>query len=128
MKIKFSSLLCLVLVCFSLVSCGDGEPKRPIDYSGSEWGCSVANISFSVSHDNNIVDATMVDTSGETIDISLIFSDINEGKVSITNADATETYLSGKCSYGKDSFTVTVTDIYNTGLKISSTRLTFERK
>ena len=128
MKIKFISLLCFVFLCFSLVGCGDSEPKRPIDYPESEWGCNVANISFSVSQESKIVDAKMVDKNGEVIDISLVFSDIDEGKVSITNADETETYLSGTCSYAKDKCTVTVTDIYNADLEVSSTRLVFERK
>lgn len=128
MKIKVVSLLCLVFMCFSLVACGANEPKRPIDYPDSKWTCSIADISFSVSEECKITNATMVNKNGETIEISLVFSEISEGKVSITNADGTETYLSGTCSYEKDKFTVTVTDIYNTDLEISSTRLAFERQ
>ncbi len=127
MKIKIISLLCVAILCFSLVSCGDGELKRPIDYPDSKWTCSVADISFSVSQDCKITNATMVNKNGEIIDISLAFSEMSDGKVSITNADGSETYLSGTCSYEEDKLTVMVTDIYNTDLEITSTRLTFER-
>ena len=127
MKIRIISLLCLVFMCISLVACGDNEVKRPVDYPDSKWTCSVANISFSVSQDCKVTDATMVNKNGETIDISLVFTEMDEGKVSITNPDGSETYISGTCSYEKDKFTVMVTDIYNTDLEITSTRLTFER-
>ena len=127
MKIKIISLLFVALMCFSLVGCGDNEPKRPIDYPDSKWTCNVANISFSVSQDCKITDATMVNKNGETIDISLVFTEMDEGKASITNAVGTETYISGTCIYGEDKFTVIIADIYNTDLEITSTRLIFER-
>lgn len=127
MKIKTLALLLVALLCFSLTACGDSEPKRPIDYHDSIWTCDVASIAFSVSDDGKITDATMVDKNGETISISLVFTDISEGKVSITNADETETYLSGTCTYGDDMFSIFVTDIYNPDLGISSTRLAFNR-
>ena len=127
MKIKNIALLLFVLMFVCLTACGSGEVKRPIDYPDSKWTCSVANISFSVSQDCKVTDTTMVNKNGETIDISLVFTEMDEGKVSITNADGSETYLSGTCSYENDKFTVMVTDIYNADLDITSTRLIFER-
>lgn len=125
MNIKIRSLLCVALLCFLLVGCGDNNVKRPVDCPDSKWTCSSANITFSVSQDGKVTDATMVNKNGETVDISLVFT--NEDKVSITNADGTETYITGTFSYEKDMFSVMVTDIYNPELEISSTRLVFKR-
>lgn len=127
MKIKTAVLLLVVLLFYSLTACGESEPKCPIDYPNSKWTCDVASITFSVSDDGKVTDATMVDKNGETILISIVFTDAEEGKVSITNADETETYLSGTCTYDEDLFSIFVTDIYNPDLDISSTRLTFNR-
>ena len=127
MKIRIIALLCLAIMCISFVSCGDNDLKLPVDYPDSKWTCDVANISFSVSSDCKVTNGTMVNKNGETINISLVFTEMDEGKVSITNADGSEIYLSGTCSYDTDKFTVTVTDIYNTALEITSTRLIFER-
>ena len=127
MKIKTIALFLVALLCFSLTACGDSESKRPIDYPDSKWNCEVASITFSVTDEGKVTDATMVDKNGETVSISIVFTDIEEGKVSITNADETETYLSGTCTYNKDMFSIFVTDIYNSDLDISSTRLIFKR-
>ena len=127
MKIKTIALLLVALLCFSLTACGESEAKRPLDYPNSKWTCDVASITFSVSDDAKITDATMVDKNGETISISVVFTDVEEGKVSITNAYETETYLSGTCTYDEDLFSIFVTDIYNPDIDISSTRLTFNR-
>ena len=89
---------------------------------------AVDGISFSVSEDGKVTNAVMTDKNGEKIDISLVFSDMSEGKVSITNADGSEIYISGTCTYEKDKFTVMVTDIYNNELDISSNRLIFNKK
>lgn len=126
MKIRIIALFCLAIMCISFVGCSD-DIKLPVDYPDSKWTCSVADISFSVSQDRKVTDATMVNKNGETIDISLVFTEMDEGKVSITNADESEVYLSGTCSYDADGFTVKVTDIYNTDLEITSTKLVFER-
>ena len=126
MKIKIVALLCLLFTCFSLVACGGA--KSPIDQADSKWTCDVAEITFTVTKDCKVTDAIMVNKNGEKIDISIVFPEDDEGKVSITNPDGTETYVTGTCSYEKDKFTVTVTDIYNTDLEITSTRLTFERQ
>lgn len=69
----------------------------------------------------------MLDKNGETISISLVFTDMEDGKVSITNADETETYLTGTCTYDKDMFSIFVTDIFNPDINITTIRLTFER-
>ena len=127
MKIKTIALILIALLCFSLTACGDSNAKRPIDYPNSKWACDVASITFSVSDNGKVTDATMVDKNGETILISIVFTDVEEGKVSLTNADETETYLSGTCTYGEDLFSIFVTDIYNPDIDISSTRLTFNR-
>lgn len=126
MKVKILPLVLVVLFCIGLVACSE-EPMRPIDYPDTTWQCNDENIKFSVSDDGKITNATMLDKNGETVSISLVFTDINEGKVSITNADETETYLSGTCTYGKDMFSIFITDIYNSEFGISSTRLTFNR-
>lgn len=125
MKTRIISFLLLIVFCLCLTACG--EAKRPIDYPDTTWTCDVANITFSVSDDSDVTNATMIDKNGETITISLVFTDMEEGKVSITNADETEVYLTGTCTYDNDMFSVFVTDIYNPDLDISSTRLTFNR-
>ena len=126
MKIKIFSLFLIVFCCIGFVACGD-EPMRPIDYPNTTWQCKDENIKFSVSADGKITDATMLDKNGNTISISLVFTDMEDGKVSITNIDETETYLSGTCTYGKDMFSIFVTDKFNPDISITSTRLTFER-
>lgn len=125
MKFKKFTALIVLLFCLCLTACGDA--KRPIDYPDSTWTCASENIAFSVSEDGKITNATILDKNGEIVPISLVFTDINEGKVSITNTDETETYISGTCTYGSDIFSIFVTDIYNPDLNISSTRLAFER-
>ena len=126
MKVRIFILFLLVFICcISLTSCG--ESKRPIDYPNTTWTCESDNIKFSVSKDGKITDATMVNANGETVSISLVFTDVDDGKVSITNSDGEETYFSGNCTYGKDMFSVFVTDIYSPNVQFSSTRLTFER-
>ncbi|MBE6692198.1 MAG: hypothetical protein E7586_02545 [Ruminococcaceae bacterium] len=127
MKIKTIALLLVAVLCFSLTACGESEAKRPIDYPNSKWSCDVASITFSVSDDGKIIDATMVDKDDNTLPISIVFSDTDENKVTITNADETETYLSGTFTSSKDKFVITVTDIYNTNLSISSRSLIFKR-
>lgn len=126
MKIKIFSLFLIVFCCIGLVACGD-EPMRPIDYPNTTWQSNDGNIKFSVSADGKITDATMLDKNGGTIAISLVFTDMEDGKVSITNIDETETYLSGTCTYGKDMFSIFVTDIFNPDISITTTRLTFNR-
>lgn len=126
MKIKIFSLFLIVFCCIGFVACGD-EPMRPIDYPNTTWQCKDENIKFSVSADGKITDATMLDKNGKTISISLVFTDMEDGKVSITNIDETETYLSGTCTYDKDMFSIFVTDKFNPDISITSTRLTFER-
>lgn len=126
MKVRIFILFLLVVICcISLTSCG--ESKRPIDYPDTTWTCESDNIKFSVSKDGKITDATMVNVSGKTVSISLVFADIDESKVSIISADGQKTYFSGNCTYGKDMFSIFVTDIYSSDIKFGSTRLTFKR-
>ncbi|MBR5286019.1 MAG: hypothetical protein IKU30_03895 [Clostridia bacterium] len=69
----------------------------------------------------------MLNKYDEAIAISLVFADMESGKVSITNADRTEIYLSGTCTYGNDTFSIFLTDIFSSDIDITTTRLTFER-
>ena len=126
MNIKIRSLLCVALLCFLLVGCGDNNVKRPVDCPDSKWTCSSANITFSVSQGGKVTDATMVNKNGETVDISLVFTD--EDKVSITNADGTETYITGTFSCDKKEFTIMIEEIFNPDLKNVAKRLLFERQ
>ena len=126
MKTKFFAVFFITILCFSLAACDDA--KRPIDRPDTKWICESDGISFLVSEDGKITNAVMTDKNGEKIDISLVFSDMSEGKVSITNADGSEIYISGTCTYEKDKFTVTVTDIYNTNISVSSPMLIFNKK
>ncbi len=125
MKLKAISLLLMLAICLCLSACG-GE-KRPIDYPGTTWTCQGQNIKFSVTEDGKITDAAMVDKNGETVDILLVFSDVSEGTASITSPDGSETYLSGTCTYGKDSFNISITDVYNTDFEHLPLVLQFKR-
>lgn len=125
MKIKRVALIVLSVICLCLVACG--EAKRPIDYPNTSWTCESANITFSVSEDGKITNASLIDKNGNTVSISLVFSEISEAKVSITSPDESEVYLLGTCTYDSDSFSVFVTDIYNSDINVASTRLTFKR-
>lgn len=125
MKLKAISLLLMLAICLCLPACGD--EKRPIDYPGTTWICQAQDIKFSVTDDGKITDATMVDKNGETVDILLVFSDVSEGTVSITSPDGSETYLSGTCTYGKDSFNISITDVYNTDFEHLPLVLQFKR-
>ncbi len=125
MKTKIAAIFFSILFCLCLTACK--EVKRPVDYPNSTWICDIADISFTVSKDGKIENATMLAKNGETIPISLVFANISDGKVSITNVDETETYLSGSCTYDIDSFSIFVTDIYNPDMVITSTRLPFKR-
>ena len=69
----------------------------------------------------------MLDKNGAVISISVVFTDMEDGKVSITNVAETETYLSGTCTYDNDMFSIFVTDLFNPNISITTTRLTFER-
>lgn len=123
-KIVFYGIFVFIF-CLSFASCEDA--KRPIDYPDSEWVCEKENIRFSVSDDGVITDASMIGKNGETVCISLVFGDMEEGKVTVTDPDGNEIYFVGKCTYKKDMFSVFVTDIYSPNVQFSSTRLTFER-
>lgn len=115
----------LPLLCIILVACS--EAKRPIDYPNTTWHCEAVGITFSVSEDGNIHNASMLDKNGNTLQISLVFSEIEEDKISITDSDGSEVYISGTCSYDKDMFSIFVKDVFNPDLYIPSTKLTFER-
>ncbi len=125
MKCKTLAMIFVLTICIVLTACG--EAKRPIDYPNTTWVCETAGITFSVSEDGKIENATMPDKDGNLLQISFIFSDISEGTVSITNPDGSEIYVSGTCNYDSDIFSIIVTDIFNPDLNIPATRLTFER-
>ena len=125
MNIKKFTLLIVLAFCLCLSACG--EVKRPIDCPDTTWECEAQNIKFSVSENCEIKDATVVDKNGNTISISFVFSEMSEGKVSITSPDGIETYLAGTCTYDKDSFDMTITDIYNSDLDHLPLILKFKR-
>ena len=118
MRNRIALLLCLIFACVSLAGCassasGDKKVKRPVDYAESKWTCDVADITFSVSKDCEVTDATLVNKNGETVEISIVFTEVSEGKIWIKSADGSEPYLCGSCSYSANEFYVTVTDVYN---------------
>ena len=125
MNIKKFTLLIVLAFCLCLSACG--EVKRPIDCPDTTWECEAQNIKFSVSENCEIKDATVIDKNGNTISISFVFSEMSEGKVSITSPDGIETYLAGTCTYDKDSFDMTITDIYNSDLDHLPLILKFKR-
>ena len=71
MKIKGIALLFVSMVFISLTACGDKKVKSPIDYPNSKWTCDIANITFSVSSDCEITDATMIDKREKTAKLIL---------------------------------------------------------
>lgn len=126
MKFKTAFLLLLVIaLCFT--AC-EGEVKRPIDYQNTTWKCDDGNITFSVSADGKVENASLKNTRGDTVKVSIVFSDLDDKNVSFCSEDGTELYFSGGCTYGKDSFTVTVRDIYNGNFSFLPPILVFERK
>ncbi len=125
MKIKRSLLLFVLALCFCLSACG--EAKRPIDYPNTTWTCENYNVKFSVSEEYKIKEAVIIDKDGRTVNVAFVFSDIQESRVSITNPEGSETYLSGECIYDKDSFKIEVTDIYVDIFSSTPIIMTFER-
>jgi|GEM_PF-850220 len=121
MKIKLISLLLVVAFCFMVAGCG--EVKRPLDRPNSKWSCKEVEISFSVSSDGKITNGVFVDKNQNEIPVSVVFG--ADDKVSITNVDETETYISGVAIFEKDYFAINVKDIYNPDFEISGTRLYF---
>lgn len=127
MKIKSIVLLLIITLCLCITSCGNDEVKRPIDYPETTWICEDGAVTFTVSENGEIADASMVNANGETVNITIEFSDISEKKVSIMSADGSEKYLEGVCTYGKDKFTVTVSDIYGPDFSNMPLRMNFVR-
>ncbi|MBE6678842.1 MAG: hypothetical protein E7597_08630 [Ruminococcaceae bacterium] len=123
MKIKTLFLLLLLVLALCLATCGGEEAKRPVDYTGTEWSCEDAEISFSVSDQGIVENAVAFDKK-----VTVVFSDISEKKVSFYSADGKELYFSGSCTYGKSTFTVTVSDIYSSDFSGLPARLIFKSK
>lgn len=123
MKVKGICLLLVAIFCFLLVGCG--EIKRPLDCPDSKWVCEKQSVSFSVSSDGKVTDGNIIDKNGNTVGISVGFGE--DDKISITNIDETEVYITGTGTFEKNRFTLTLSDIYNTDLEIQTTRMDFKR-
>ena len=121
MKIKLISLLLVVGFCFMIAGCGGA--KHPLDRPNSKWSCEEAEISFSVSSDGKITNGIFVDKAQNEIPVSVVFG--ADDKVSITNVDETETYISGVAVFEKDYFAVNVKDIYSNDFESIGPRLYF---
>ena len=127
MKTRTPFLLLLIALALFISACG-GEAKRPVDYPNTEWTCADGNITFSVNADGKVENASLANAKGETVKVSVVFSDIAEKKVSFYSEDGKETYFSGSCTYGEDTFTVTVSDVYSGDFSHLPPRLVFNVK
>lgn len=126
MKFKTAFLLLLVAaLCFT--ACG-GEAKRPTDYPNTTWRCDDGNVTFSVSADGKVENASISDAKGNTVKLSVVFSDVAEKTASFYSEDGKELYFSGSCVFEKDSFTLTVKDIYNNSFSHLPPMLIFSSK
>ena len=126
MKIKTPFLLLLVALALFISACG--EAKRPVDYPNTVWTCADGNITFSVNADGKAENASLVNSKGDTVKISVVFSELGDGNVSFCSEDGKETYFIGSCTYGEDTFTVKVSDVYNGGFSHLPPRLVFNVK
>lgn len=126
MKTKTTFLLLLLALVLFISACG--EAKRPIDYPNTVWTCADGNITFSVNADGKVENASLVNSEGETVKISVVFSELGEGNVSFCSEDGKETYFIGSCTYGKDTFTATLIELYNGGFSHLPPRLVFNVK
>ena len=127
MKIKTPFLLLLIALALFISACGD-EAKRPVDYPNTEWKCEDGNITFSVNSDGKVENASLTNATGDTVKVSVVFSDLDEQKVSFYSEDGKESYFSGSCTYGEDTFTVTISDVYNIDFSQLPPRLVFTSK
>ncbi len=127
MKIKTPFLLLLIALVLFVSACGS-EAKRPVDYPNTEWKCEDGNITFSVNAEGKVENASLANAKGETVKVSMFFSDIAEKKVSFYSEDGKESYFSGSYTYGEDTFTVTVSDVYNSDFSHLPPRLVFTSK
>ncbi len=127
MKSKTLFLLLLTALALFISACGD-EAKRPVDYPDTEWKCEDGNITFSVNADGKVENAFLTNATGDTVKVSVVFSDLDEKKVSFYSEDCKESYFSGSCTYGEDTFTITVSDIYNSDFSHLPPRLVFKSK
>lgn len=114
MKSKLFAVIFAFLMCVGMVACGGGEEaKRPIDYPNTKWQCTNASFTFSVTEDCKIEDAVITNSSGEEVSVTVEFSEQSEGKMYVKSANGAETYFSGTCTFGKNKFTVMVSDVHD---------------
>lgn len=118
----------LFVLALCLAACGGEEAKRPVDYPGTAWSCADGEITFSVTADGAVENASLLNKNGDTVKVSIVFSEISEKKVSFYSEDGKELYFSGSCAYEKNSFTLTISDIYNSDFSYLSPRLVFKTK
>ena len=127
MKFKSAFLLLLVVFILCFTACDD-EVKLPVDYPNTTWNCADGNITFSVSAEGKTENASFTDEKGNTLKLSVVFSAPADKKVSFYSEDGSELYFSGSCAYEKNSFTLTISDIYNSDFSYLSPRLVFKTK
>ena len=126
MKFKTVFLLRFVFsLCFT--ACGE-EAKRPVDYPNTAWACTDGEINFSVADNGTVENASLLNKNGDTVKVKIVFSEASEKKASFYSEDGKELYFSGTCSYGESSFTLTVSDIYNSDFSYLPPMLTFKTK
>ncbi len=123
MKKQTHFILLLFVLTLCISACGGEAAKRPVDYPSTDWTCEEAEISFTVSAEGTVENAIALDK-----EVTVVFSDVNEKKVSFYSADGKELYFSGNCTYGKSSFTVTVVDVFSTDFSALPPYLIFKSK
>lgn len=124
---KNLKLLLIVSLCLLLGACSVFESKRPVDYNGSEWFCESAGMEFSVS-EGEVTNAVLKDKNGDDVSVTVIFSDIEESKMSVINAESGEKLFEGDCTFAKKEFKLRITDFYGTKFEYLQKQLSFKRK
>lgn len=127
MKYKTTFLLLIFAFVFCITACGEGEAKRPLDCPGTKWTCSEVEFVFSISNEKQVTDATVVDKNGNDINVSIVFSETEDAKMSVSSVDGSTMYLSGECVYRNNEFTLTVTDLYDSNFSNLPVTLHFSK-
>lgn len=124
MRNKFFTLFLVVFLCISAVACSE-TAVRPIDRPNTVWKCESDGITFSVSDNGTVTNASAVGANGESLEISIKFGATGDDKMTITSPDGSETYAVGRCEYSKDSFNFFVEEMQASKISIYSMRLVF---
>ena len=127
MKYKTTFLLLIFAFAFCITACGEGEVKRLLDCPGTKWECTEVEFVFSISNEKQVTDATVVDKNGNDINVSIVFSETEDAKMSVSSVDGSTMYLSGECVYRNNEFTLTVTDLYDSNFSNLPVTLHFSK-